>query len=77
MRRSGKFIHSFLESERAAIAALGEGRATAREAAAYGRNRFVIYLGYGTGLRLAELTAATLGDLKRDAGEGWTILTGC
>jgi integrase len=65
-----QFILSFLDAERAGIAALGEGRATARVAAAYGRNRFVIYLGYGTGLRLAELTAATLGDLHREAGEG-------
>ena len=65
-----QYILAFLEAERATIAGLGEGRATARAAAAYGRNRFVIYLGYGTGLRLAELTAATLGDLKREAGEG-------
>ena len=65
-----QYILSFLDGERAALAALGESRATARAAAAYGRNRFVIYLGYGTGLRLAELTAATLGDIKREAGEG-------
>ena len=30
----------------------------------------MIYLAYGTGLRLAELTAATLQDLQREAGEG-------
>jgi integrase len=65
-----QFILSFLETERAAIAGLGEGRAAGRAMAAYARNRFVIYLGYGTGLRLAELTAATLGDLQREAGEG-------
>ena len=65
-----QYILSFLDAGRAAIVALGDSRATARVAAAYGRNRFVIYLGYGTGLRLAELTAATLGDLKREAGEG-------
>lgn len=65
-----QFILSFLEAERAALAALDEGRATTRLAAAYARNRFVIYLGYGTGLRLAELTAATLGDLQQEAGEG-------
>ena len=65
-----QYILAFLDAERAAMAARGESRATARAAAAYGRNRFVIYLGYGTGLRLAELTAATLGDLQREAGEG-------
>ena len=65
-----EYLLSFLETERAGIAGLGAGRATARVMAAYGRIRFVIYLGYGTGLRLAELTAATLGDLKREAGEG-------
>jgi integrase len=30
----------------------------------------LLYLGYGTGLRLAEITDAKLGDLKRMAGEG-------
>ncbi len=65
-----QYILSFLEAERAALAALDECRVTTRLAAAYARNRFVIYLGYGTGLRLAELTAATLGDLQREAGEG-------
>jgi integrase len=65
-----QYILSFLDAERAALAELGEGRASARAVASYGRNRFVIYLGYGTGLRLAELTAATLGDLQREAGEG-------
>ena len=65
-----EYLLSFLNAERAAIVGLGAGRATARVMAAYGRIRFVIYLGYGTGLRLAELTAATLGDLKREAGEG-------
>jgi site-specific recombinase XerC len=37
---------------------------------AWRRNRFLLYLGYGTGLRLAEITDAKLGDLKCMTGEG-------
>ena len=40
-----------------------------RTARAWRRNRFLLYLGYGTGLRLAELAGAKLGDLKLMAGE--------
>ncbi len=37
---------------------------------AHERLRFLLYLGYGLGLRLAELANARLGDLTRHAGEG-------
>ena len=61
------YILSFLDAERDASATKVT---TGRAAKSYLRNRFLIYLAYGTGLRLAELTAATLQDLKREAGEG-------
>lgn len=40
-----------------------------RAARAWRRNRFLLYLGYGTGFRLAELTEARLRDLQLMAGE--------
>lgn len=61
-----QYLLSFLDAERAALAA---NKATKRERAGYARIRFVVYLAYGTGLRLAELTAATLQDLQREAGD--------
>ena len=61
-----QYLLSFLDAEREALAA---DKATKRERAGTARIRFVIYLAYGTGLRLAELTAATLQDLQREAGD--------
>ena len=58
-----EYLLPFLERERAAVTG----------ARAYARNRFLIYLAYGTGLRLAELAAATLGDLRREAGPDMTL----
>ena len=62
-----QYLLAFLDAGRDALAVNG---AAARDRAGAARIRFVIYLAYGTGLRLAELTAATLGDLKREPGEG-------
>ncbi|WP_193102916.1 site-specific integrase [Burkholderia sp. Z1] len=75
--------HAFTEGEWLLVRTIADGLEFRKEAspgwttAAAQRLRFILDLGYATGLRASELVGATLGDIETDAhGDAWLKVIG-